>query len=66
MQKLREAAQMFVGRHDFRTFMTLNNDAHVRSKTNKISKFRIKLRLNFNILAQTILYRKELHLRFGQ
>lgn len=29
IERLREAAQMFVGRHDFRTFMTINNDAHV-------------------------------------
>lgn len=29
IKRLEEAAQMFVGYHDFRTFMSPNNDTHV-------------------------------------
>lgn len=29
IQRFREAAHIFVGKHDFRTFMSINNDAHV-------------------------------------
>lgn len=36
VQKLIEAAQMFVGKHDFRTFMSINNDAHVCTNENSV------------------------------
>lgn len=48
MERFREAAQMFLGKHDFRTFLTINNDTHVSY-----------IFLNFFIFVMQKLYKQQ-------
>lgn len=38
---MKEAAQMLIGRHDFRSFMSINDDKHVGFNSSKYNTFEL-------------------------